>query len=42
MPQVNLLAGDYIDIREYQTSGGAMPLESASGYNWVDIERIGN
>lgn len=39
---VNLLAGDYIDIREYQTSGGAMPLESAAGYNWIDIERVGN
>lgn len=39
---INLLAGDYIDIREYQTSGGSMPLESASGYNWIDIERVGN
>lgn len=39
---VNLLAGDYIDVREYQTSGGSMPLETAAGYNWIDIERVGN
>lgn len=39
---VSLNAGDYIDIREYQTSGGAIPLESAAGYNWIDVEHIGN
>lgn len=39
---VNLLAGDYIDVRGYQTSGSSMPLETAAGYNWIDIERVGN
>lgn len=36
------MTGEYFDIRMYQTSGGAMPIESGAGYNWVNIERIGN
>jgi hypothetical protein len=40
--QVALLAGETINFIVYQTSGGSMPLDSAAGYNWVNIERIGN
>ena len=40
--QVALLAGDTINFIVYQTSGGSIPLDSAAGYNWVNIERIGN
>lgn len=38
---IKLLAGDYIDIRMYQTSGGAMPLVNDGTYNFVNIKRIG-
>lgn len=40
--QVALLAGENINFIVYQTSGGSIPLDSAAGYNWVNIERIGN
>lgn len=38
---IKLNAGDYIDIRFQQTSGGAITL-AASGFNYVNIHRIGN
>jgi hypothetical protein len=38
---VYLLAGEYIDIRVYQNSGGTLALLNNSTYNHVSIEQIG-
>lgn len=40
--QIRLLAGDYIDLRAYQTSGSALGLAAASTLNWVSIKKVGN
>ena len=39
---VSMVAGDYIDIRMYQTSGGSISLVNNASYNWVVIKRVGN
>jgi hypothetical protein len=39
---ISLNAGDYIDIRAYQTSGGSKSLSTDGAYNHVSIERVGN
>ena len=38
--EINLVAGDYIDFRVYQTSGSSLPLDSAAGYNFVSVKRL--
>lgn len=38
---IRLSAGDYIDIRVYQNTGGALSLISSSDWNHVSIEKIG-
>lgn len=38
--EINLVAGDYIDFRVYQTSGSSLPLDSSAGYNFVSVKRI--
>ena len=39
---IKLVAGDYIDFRVYQTSGGALAMAPDAEWNYVSIERIGN
>ena len=39
---VSLLAGEYVDVRVTQTSGGDVLLNSTTGLNNIAIERIGN
>jgi len=39
---MSCLAGDYIQIRGYQNSGGSLALSANGDYNYVSIERIGN
>lgn len=38
----NLVAGDYIDVRIDQDSGGSRSLTSSATACWIEIERIGN
>lgn len=38
----NVLAGDTLDIRIFQNSGGALTLATGAGYNWMTIKRVGN
>lgn len=40
--EVALLAGETINFIVYQTSGSSLPLDSAAGYNFVSIRRVGN
>mgnify|MGYP003645180807 CR=1 FL=1 len=40
--QIRLLAGDYIDYRLFQDSGGAINIGSDALINWVSIKRVGN
>jgi hypothetical protein len=37
---IDLAAGEYLDIRVLQVSGGALPLIAAAVYNYVSIHRI--
>lgn len=39
---INLAAGDYIDVRVLQDSGGSRSLSTLGTAVWVEIERIGN
>lgn len=39
---VQLLAGEYIDIRTFQNNGGASVLLNSSQYNHLSITRVGN
>jgi hypothetical protein len=39
---VDMIAGDYIDVRIYQNSGGAIVIRAETGANFVAISRIGN
>lgn len=38
---LELQAGDYIDIRLQQNSGGNLSLIAQNVYNWVNIEKVG-
>lgn len=38
---ISLVAGDYIDIRVKQTSGGSISLSAAGSYVWYSVKRIG-
>lgn len=40
--EVKLLAGEYISVAGYQTSGGALTLVNQHVYNSITIERVGN
>jgi hypothetical protein len=40
--EFKLLAGETLDIRAYQDSGGALSLYSGGGDNWINISRVGN
>jgi len=40
--EIKLIAGDYIDIRVYQSSGGALTLHAELQSNYIDIIRTGN
>lgn len=42
MTKVSLLAGDYIDVRAYQTSGGNLNVGVDQYTTYVDITRVGN
>lgn len=39
---IRLNAGEYFDIRMYQTSGGTLSLHPSTEHNYCSIERIGN
>lgn len=39
---IQLKAGDYIDLRVFQGQGGSVALNSSGTYNYVSIERVGN
>ena len=39
---VNLLAGDYIDIRDFQHSTSTFSYANSLGYNYISITRVGN
>jgi hypothetical protein len=39
---VDLVSGDYVDVRNYQNSGGALALRADANANSISIERIGN
>ena len=38
--EINLVAGDYIDFRVYQTSGASLPLDTSAGYNFCSVKRL--
>lgn len=38
---VSMTAGDYIDIRCYQTSGGTVPLVTDANYNFISLTKVG-
>ena len=38
---INLSAGDYIDIRIAQNSGGDLALSNDAGQVWINIEKVG-
>lgn len=40
--QIRLIAGEYIDLRAYQTSGSSLSLLVGAQYNWVSIKKVGN
>lgn len=39
---IQLIAGDYIDVRIWQNSGIALATTGDSAFQWVSIEKIGN
>jgi hypothetical protein len=38
---IDLLPGDYIDIRAYQNTGSAVSLDTSGGFNYVNVEKTG-
>lgn len=40
--QIRLLAGEYVDIRLYQSSGAAVSLVALGSINWISIKKVGN
>lgn len=38
---ISLVAGDYIDVRVANTSGGAINTFNSASYNWVTVKRLG-
>jgi hypothetical protein len=39
---VDLLAGEFIDVRGFQNSGGALALQASASYNYITVKRSGN